>query len=161
LLNQPGDLQLVGGGVSHAPSSPTPIALFFFGSRFSRVSSVLQCAGLPAQLLDFLRGCGARRVAGQTLLAGLQKSLRPAIVEALDDPLAAAQFGDTVLAAQTRKDDADLLLRGKLPPGSTADLFHYLFAGSFTGPDFCPICAPSMATMGQKSSNPPFLSHRC
>src|SRR3954470_7316540 len=27
-------------------------------------------------------------------------------------------------------------------------------AGSFTGPDFCPICAPSMATMGQKSSLP-------
>jgi hypothetical protein len=25
-------------------------------------------------------------------------------------------------------------------------------AGSFTGPDFCPIFAPSMATMGQKSS---------
>src|SRR3954468_1877594 len=27
-------------------------------------------------------------------------------------------------------------------------------AASFTGPDFCPICAPSMATMGQKSSLP-------
>src|SRR3954451_7787239 len=27
-------------------------------------------------------------------------------------------------------------------------------AGSFTGPDFCPICAPSMATMGQKFSLP-------
>src|SRR5258707_10633856 len=27
-------------------------------------------------------------------------------------------------------------------------------AGSFPGPDFCPICAPSMATMGQKSSLP-------
>src|SRR3954470_24867563 len=27
-------------------------------------------------------------------------------------------------------------------------------AGSFTGPDFCPICAPLMATMGQKSSLP-------
>src|SRR5215467_5738363 len=27
-------------------------------------------------------------------------------------------------------------------------------AGSFAGPDFCPICAPSMATMGQKSSLP-------
>src|ERR1051325_5753888 len=27
-------------------------------------------------------------------------------------------------------------------------------AGSFTGPDFCPIFAPSMATMGQKSSLP-------
>src|SRR4051812_32166466 len=27
-------------------------------------------------------------------------------------------------------------------------------AGCFTGPDFCPICAPSIATMGQKSSLP-------
>src|SRR6187401_1183847 len=27
-------------------------------------------------------------------------------------------------------------------------------AGSFTGPDLCPIFAPSMATMGQKSSLP-------
>src|SRR5262249_36602496 len=27
-------------------------------------------------------------------------------------------------------------------------------AGSFTGLDFCPICAPSMATMGPKSSLP-------
>jgi hypothetical protein len=32
-------------------------------------------------------------------------------------------------------------------------------AGFFTGPDFCPIFAPSMATMGQKSSLPqPALS---
>ena len=29
-------------------------------------------------------------------------------------------LGDTVLAAQTRKDDANLLLCGKLPPGRTA-----------------------------------------
>jgi hypothetical protein len=27
-------------------------------------------------------------------------------------------------------------------------------AGSFSGPDFCPIFVPSMATMGQKSSLP-------
>src|SRR5207248_7425033 len=27
-------------------------------------------------------------------------------------------------------------------------------AGSFPGPDFCPICAPSMAMMGQKSFLP-------
>jgi hypothetical protein len=27
-------------------------------------------------------------------------------------------------------------------------------AGSFAGSDFCPICAPSMATMGQQSSLP-------
>src|SRR5262249_918894 len=30
--------------------------------------------------------------------------------------------------------------------------FTTCLAGSFTDPDFCPICAPSMATMGQKSS---------
>src|SRR5215469_5861110 len=38
LLDQPNDLQLLGGRVSHAPSSPTPIT-FFFSSRFSSVSS--------------------------------------------------------------------------------------------------------------------------
>src|SRR5271169_4887788 len=57
---------------------------------------LLQRAGFPAQLLDLLRGCSARRVAGQTLLAGFQKFLRPTIIEVLDDPLAAVQFGDTV-----------------------------------------------------------------
>src|SRR5215472_11963504 len=38
LLDQPNDLQLLGGGISHASSSPTPIAVFF-SSRFSSVSS--------------------------------------------------------------------------------------------------------------------------
>src|SRR6266404_4331375 len=32
--------------------------------------------------------------------------------------------------------------------------FTTCLAGSFTDPDFCPIFAPSMATMGQKSSLP-------
>src|SRR5262252_1927012 len=60
----------------------------------------------------------------------------PTIIEVLDDPLAAAQFGDTVLAAQTRKDDADLLLRGKLPPCRTADLLHELLCGFLHRPGF-------------------------
>src|SRR5262249_50446341 len=38
LLDQPNHLQLLGGRVSHVPSSPTPITLFF-SSRFSSVSS--------------------------------------------------------------------------------------------------------------------------
>src|SRR5215472_5726865 len=38
LLDQPNDLQLLGGGRSRASSSPTPFALFF-SSRFSRDSS--------------------------------------------------------------------------------------------------------------------------
>src|SRR5271155_1044399 len=38
LLDQPDDLQLLGGGVSHAPSSPAPIVLFL-SRRFSSISS--------------------------------------------------------------------------------------------------------------------------
>jgi hypothetical protein len=52
--------------------------------------------------------------------------LRPAVIEVLDDSFAPAQFGDAVLAAQPGQRDADLLLRRKLPPGGTADLFRKL-----------------------------------
>ena len=38
LLDQPDDLQLLGGGISHAPSSPSAVTLFL-SRRFSRVSS--------------------------------------------------------------------------------------------------------------------------
>src|SRR5262249_62196261 len=38
LLDQLDDLQLLDAGVSHAPSSPTPIVLFF-SRRFSSISS--------------------------------------------------------------------------------------------------------------------------
>src|SRR5512133_42720 len=38
LLDQADNLQLLGGDVSHAPSSPVPIVLFF-SSRFSSISS--------------------------------------------------------------------------------------------------------------------------
>jgi hypothetical protein len=55
---------------------------------------------------------------------------------------------------QTGQNNADLLLRRKLPPGQAADLPDNLLRRSFTGPGFCPICAPSMATMGQKPSLP-------
>jgi hypothetical protein len=43
----------------------------------------------------------------------------------LDDPFAAAQLGDAVLAAQTRQHDADLFLRRELPlPIPTMSLGH-------------------------------------
>src|ERR1700726_4023713 len=38
LFDQPDDLQFLGGGVSHAPSSPAPIVLFL-SRRFSSMSS--------------------------------------------------------------------------------------------------------------------------
>jgi hypothetical protein len=50
LLNQLDDLQLLGGGVSHASSSPTPITVFQrqLGDNF------LYRAGLAPQLIDLL-----------------------------------------------------------------------------------------------------------
>src|SRR5262249_4371572 len=81
----------------------------------------LQRAGLPAQLLDLVRRRGLRRVAGQALLAPLQKFLRPTVIEVLHDPLAPAQLGDAVLAAQTSQHDADLFLCRKLPPDGAAN----------------------------------------
>ena len=45
-------------------------------------------------------------------------------------------LGDTVLAAQTRKDDANLLLCGKLPPGGTADLPDNLLRRFLCRPGF-------------------------
>src|SRR5437870_11300752 len=47
LLDQPDDLQLLGGGVSHAPSSPAPIMLFL-SSRFSSMSSATTSFSAPA-----------------------------------------------------------------------------------------------------------------
>src|SRR5215471_9063172 len=104
-----------------------------------------------------------RRIAGQALLAGLQKFLRPTIIEVLDDPLAAAQFGDAVLAAQTRKDDADLLLRRKLPPGGAADLPDDLLRRFLHRPGFLSHLRSFNGYDGPEilpSSNPPSLSHR-
>ncbi len=50
-------------------------------------------------------------IASQSLLARLEKVFRPAIIKVLDDPLAAAELGDTVLAAQAFQYNADLVFR--------------------------------------------------
>ena len=49
LLDQPDDLQFLGGGISHAPSFPTPIALFFQQPVLEGQLGhhLLQRAGLP------------------------------------------------------------------------------------------------------------------
>jgi hypothetical protein len=160
LLDQPDNLPSRQRGISCAVL-PSPERAFFEQSVLEHElgDHLLQRAGLPAQILDLVRGRRPRGVPGQALLAGLQKFLRPAVIQVLDDPLAAAQLGDAVLAAR---------------PDSTMRIFSSAenwrrvarrislttcSAGSFTGPNFCPIFAPSMATMGQKSSPPqPALS---
>ena len=66
---------------------------------------------LASQILN-LAGCRlAFGVTRQALLTGLEELLRPFVVEALRDPLAPAQLGDRILAAQSFKDNADLVFR--------------------------------------------------
>src|SRR5262249_14697240 len=67
------------------------------------------------------RGC----IASQSLLPGLEKVFRPAIIEVLDDPLAAAELGDAVLAAQAFQYNADLVFRREVSPRRATDLLHH------------------------------------
>jgi hypothetical protein len=57
--------------------------------------------------------------------------LRPTVIEVLDDPLAAAKLGDTVLAAQAFQDDADLVFGRKVPPRRATDVFYDLLCRLF------------------------------
>src|SRR5262245_51498776 len=86
---------------------------------------LLQRAGLASQVLDLVRGRGPGRIASQSLLPGLEKVFRPAIIKVLDDPLAAAELGDAVLAAQAFQYDADLVFRREVSPRRATDLLHH------------------------------------
>jgi len=63
------------------------------------------------QILDFIRGGGAGGVTGKPTLAGLHKLLRPGVIEALRDPLVAAQLADAVFTTQAIQHDPDLVFR--------------------------------------------------
>jgi hypothetical protein len=70
---------------------------------------LLQRAGLATQVLDLVRRRRPGGIASQALLSGFEKVFRPAVIEVLNDPLTAAEFGDTVLAAQPFQHNADLV----------------------------------------------------
>ena len=81
LLDQSDDLDLVGCGISHASSPPSPIMLFL-SSRFSREvgDHLLQGLRLAAKILHLVGRRGARRVAGEPPFTRVKELLRPAIV---------------------------------------------------------------------------------
>jgi len=63
---------------------------------------LLQLLGFRPYAFDLIVSGFAHRVAGQSLLARLQKLLGPPIVEILVDPFLAAELRDAVLAPQSR-----------------------------------------------------------
>src|SRR5690606_10072448 len=92
---------------------------------------LLQRAGLATKVLHFTGRRSTGRVACQSPLAGFQKFLRPGVVEALGDPLLAAQLGNAVFATKTVQHDPDLVFRGKVPPCRPADVFDHMLGGAF------------------------------
>src|SRR5256885_16811400 len=92
---------------------PHPPSRFFEQTIFEGQlgHDLLQRAGLATQVLDLVRGRGPGRIASQSLLPCLETVFRPAVIEVLADPLAAAELGDTVLAAQAFQYNADLVFR--------------------------------------------------
>jgi hypothetical protein len=88
---------------------------------------LFQFLGLAPEVLDLVAGRGTGGVAGKPPLAGLQELLRPAVIAALGDALAAAQLGDRLLAAQAIQHDADLLFGRVALARRPADAFDELF----------------------------------
>ena len=70
---------------------------------------------------------GPCRIPSEPALASLQELLRPAIVQALGDPLAPAQLGNAGLAAKPVQHDADFLFSRILLPRGPADVFYNVF----------------------------------
>src|SRR2546430_12111389 len=54
-----------------------------------------------------------------------------AVIKVLDDPLAAAELGDTVLAAQNFQSNADLIFRREVPPRRDTDVLNAFIRRSY------------------------------
>jgi hypothetical protein len=85
--------------------------MLFLSRRFSRVRSATTSFNARASRRRSFTSSevAARAVSPASRFAGLEEFLRPAMVHRRGDALAAAQFGDALLAAEPFQDDADLL----------------------------------------------------
>ena len=92
---------------------------------------LLQRVGFATQVLDLVRSGCPGRIARQPLLARLEEVLRPAVIQVLDDPLAPAQLGDALLAAQALQNDADLVFGTEVPSRRTTDVPYDLLCRRF------------------------------
>src|ERR1041384_5887793 len=152
---------------------PQPRSRFFSeaGSRASARQPPPSARWPPAVILHLVRGRRSGGVAGQALLAGFQKFLRPTVIEVLHYPLAPTQLGDAVLAAQSGKYDPDLLLGRELAPGGATDLFdnllrrflhrpgflpHLRSFNGYDGPEILPSSTQQICLRGADAGHPPY-----
>ena len=105
------------------------ITAFFQKPKFERLlgDDLLEAASFAAQILRRVCGCRPCRIARQPPLAGLEKLLRPTVVQAFRDAFAPAQFGNADFTAQAVEHDADLFFRRILLARCLADVANKAF----------------------------------
>jgi hypothetical protein len=97
LLDQPEDLQLLGGVIPHVSDSTSPSTLFKQAVLDHQLGHKLfELTSLRLDLLALIAGRFPRRVARQPLLARLKEVFGPAIAKVLVDAFLAAQLSDAV-----------------------------------------------------------------
>ena len=81
--------------------SPIPGHAFFEQTQLEGLlgDDFFQLQGLALEVFDFAGGRRSGRVTGEAPFAGFEELLRPAVVQALGNALAAAEFGDCDFAA--------------------------------------------------------------
>ncbi len=131
LLDDPDDLELLGGGVPPA-SSPHPRSCFFWAAGFPAPGPPrLPSARLPRDAVPAPRQsslpawCG--RPGGACQLRGAP---RPGVIQALGNAFLATKLGDAVFTTQPLQHDPDLVFGREVPPGRPADVLHHLLGAS-------------------------------
>ncbi len=94
ILHQMDDLQLLLRGSSDQSSHPSPSrpSKLFLSTLFFKGSSATSCLSYSFSCLISLTFCLALSVACQSLLPSFQELIGPFVIQALDNPLAAAEF---------------------------------------------------------------------
>jgi hypothetical protein len=113
--------------------APIACHAFFEQAELERLLryNLLQITGFTAQILYLVSRGSTRSVPRQTPFASLHEVLRPFVVNALGDALAAAQFSDAVLATKPVQHDPDLLFRRIVFPRRSLDIFDDFLARTF------------------------------
>ena len=108
---------------------------------------------LTAQVPGFGRVRLARGVVGQALITGLKELFRPAEIQTLGNAFEPAQRGNALFAAQTLKDDPDLIFSRTLLCTSCTEYPAQPVQWALWLPRiFVSFPVPSVTTMSQKSS---------
>ena len=115
--------------------SPSHDHAFFKQAQFEGLlgNNFLQSGRFAPQILYLVGRGGTCGIARQAPLAGFEELLRPNIIKALGNALAATEVGDRVLAAQAIKDNPDLLFGRKRPTRRTLDILNHPFAAGRLG----------------------------